>query len=79
MVNRESLNGGLRTPKGPCRTKNTTRSKCTTRSVLVRGGDLLSQRTLCGDTTSWELQTFFLSKKGPRRSKFGGRSKNTTA
>ena len=26
---------------------------------------------------SWELQTFFLSKKGSQRSKYGGRSKNT--
>ena len=28
---------------------------------------------------SWELQTFFLSKKGLRRSESRGRSKNTTA
>ena len=46
---------------------------------LVRRGDLLSRRTLCGHHFPGELQTFFLSKKGPRRTKFGGRSKNTTA
>ena len=43
---------------------------------LVPQGDLLSRRTLCGHqlTVSWELQTFSLSKKSLRRSKFGGRS-----
>ena len=46
---------------------------------LVRRGDLLSRAHLVWTPFSWELQTFFLSKKGPRRSKFGGRSKNTTA
>ena len=47
---------------------------------VVRRGDLLSRRSLCGhDSPSWGLQTFFLSKKGPRRSKFGGRSKNIAA
>ena len=38
----------LRHPKGPRRTKNTTRSKFTTSILLVRRGDLLSRRTLCG-------------------------------
>ena len=46
---------------------------------LVWRGDLLSRRTLCGHHFSWELQTFFLSKMGLRRAKFGGHCKNTTA
>ena len=44
---------------------------------LVRRGDLLSRRSLCGHDFPWELQTFLLSKKGPRRSEFGGRSEKT--
>ena len=38
---------------------------------LVRRGDLLSAR-LVRTPFSWELQTFFLSKKGPRRTNLGG-------
>ena len=56
------------------------RSKYLLRVVfLLAPCDLLSRRTLCGHHFSWELQTFSLSEKGPRRSKSGGRSKNTTA
>ena len=46
---------------------------------LVRRGNLLSRRTLCGHHFPGNYRHFSLSKKGPRRTKFGGRSKNTTA
>ena len=55
------------------------RSKFTTRSIFSTAGWFTIAARLVRTPFSWELQTFFLSKKGPRRSKFGGRSKNTTA
>ena len=66
-------------PRGPCRTKNTTRSKFTTRSLFSTAGWFTIAARLVRTPVSWELQTFFLTRKGPRRTKFGGRSKNSTA
>ena len=62
------------------RTKNTPRSKFTTRSIFTIVILWFAiAAPLVRTPFSWELQTFPLSKKGPRRSKSGGRSKNTTA
>ena len=68
-----------RLPKGPSRTKILRVVNLLRVVFLVRRGDLLSRRTLCGHHFPGNYRPFFLSKKGPRRSKFGGRSKNTTA
>ena len=65
-------------PKGPRRTKNTTRSKFTTRSEFTIALWFAIAAHLVRTPFSWELQTFFLSKKGLRRSKYGGSTKNTT-
>ena len=65
-------------PKGPRHTKNTTRSKFTTRTIFSTAGWFTIAAHLVRTPLPWELQTFFPSKKGPRRTKFGGRSKNTT-
>ena len=59
-------------PKGPRRTKNTTRSKFTTRSIFNTAGWFTTAAHLVRTPFSWELQRFFLPKKGPRRSKSGG-------
>ena len=62
-------------PKGPRRTKNSTRSKFTTRTVFSTAWCFTIAARLVRTPFSWELQTFFLSKKGPWRTKFGGRTK----
>ena len=62
-------------PKGPRRTKNTTRSKFTTCSEFTIALWFTIVAHLVRKPFSWELQTFFLSKKGPRRSKYEGHSK----
>ena len=46
---------------------------------LLSPCDLLSRRTLCGHLFPGNYRHFPLSEKAPRRSKSGGRSKNTTA
>ena len=66
-------------PKGPRRTKTTTRSKFTTRTELTIALGFAIAAHLVRTPFSWKLQTFFLSKKGLQRSKYGGRSKNTIA
>ena len=53
-------------PKGPRRTKNSTRSKFTTRSIFSTAGWFTIAARLVRTPLSWELQTSFLSKKGPR-------------
>ena len=55
--------------------------KYTLGSEFTIAVSLLSHSDLCGHhlPESWELQPFFLSKKGSQRSKSGGHSKNTTA
>ena len=64
----------------PSDTKKTTRSKFATRSVFSAAGWFTIAAHLVRTPFSWEeLQTFFLSKEGPRRSTFGGHGKNTTA
>ena len=61
-------------PRGPRRTKNTTRSKFTARSEFTIALWFAIAARLLRTPISWELQTSFLSKKGPQRSKYGGRS-----
>ena len=51
-------------PKGPRRTKNSTRSKFTTRTIFSTAGWFTIAARLVRTPLSWELQTFFLSKKG---------------
>ena len=46
---------------------------------LVRQGDLLSRRTLCGHHFPGNYRDFSSQRRAPRRRKFGGRSNNTTA
>ena len=54
-------------------------TKFTMRSIFSMAGWFTIAAHLVRTPFSWELQTFFLSKRGPRRTKFGGHSKNTTA
>ena len=62
----------LEYPKGPRRTKNATRSKFTTCSEFTTALEFTIVAHLVRAQFSWEIQTFLLSKKGPRRSKYGG-------
>ena len=66
-------------PKGPGDSKNTRRSQFTTRSIFNTALRFTIAAHLVRTSFSWELQAFSLSEKGPRRSKSGRRSKNTTA
>ena len=75
---RSIISLGGEVPKGPCRTKilrvvNLLGVVDCDRIVVYYSG------APCADTVSWELQTLVPSKRGSRRSKFGGRSKNVTA
>ena len=68
-----------RNPKDPAVLKILRRSKFTLCSKFTSAQWFTIAAHLVQTPFSWELQTFFLSKKGLRRSKSGGRSKNTTA